>query len=200
MSAVQKACHRPVFGHFFILVSKAYYYQHVTLCGNGIESQNQVDTPKLLGRWGSLTLVGSSSRGRKKPDFKPLPYRHTQSQERLWEYTLRRNPELESLRQFIADFTADFLNVSILLATPAMVLVPHCMGSCLPLDYMSDVGGGGGGGDLLCGQQPVFHITRVQAWTLERLFKVQIHGHLWPTFATHTEQKACEKEIWRAIL
>ena len=144
MSAVQKACHRPVFGHFFILVSKAYYYQHVTLCGNGIESQNQVDTPNLLGRWGSLTLVGSSSRGRKKPDFKPLPYRHTQSQERLWEYTLRRNPELESLRQFIADFTADFLNVSILLATPAMVLVPHCMGSCLPLDYMSDVGGGGG--------------------------------------------------------
>ena len=137
MSAVQKACHRPVFGHFFILVSKAYYYQHVTLCSNGIESQNQVDTAKLLGRWGSLTLVGSSSRGRKKPDFKPLPCSHTQSLERLWEYTLRRNPELESLRQFIADF-------SIVLATPAMVLVPHCMGSCLPLDYMSDVGGGGG--------------------------------------------------------
>ena len=69
MSAVQKACYRPVFGHFFILVSKAYYYQHVTLCGNGIESQNQVDTAKLLGRWGSLTLVGSSFRGRKKKWF-----------------------------------------------------------------------------------------------------------------------------------
>ena len=76
----------------------------------------------------------------------------------LQEYTSRKNPELESLRQFVAV-------LNLILATPATLLVPNCKGPAVPLDpsptwrERERGGGGGGGRDMLHGQEPVTHIT-----------------------------------------
>ena len=58
MSAVQKACHRPVFGHFFILVTKAYNHQQVSLCGNGIKYSGVLVVTKSDGQCKIVRQMG----------------------------------------------------------------------------------------------------------------------------------------------
>ena len=62
--------------------------------------------------------------------------------------TLRKNPELESIRQFV-------IVLNLILATPATSLVPNCNGPAVPLDPSLMWRGGG----MLHGQQPAPHIT-----------------------------------------
>ena len=66
--------------------------------------------------------------------------------------TSRKNPELESLRQFV-------VVLNLILAIPATSLVPNCNGPAVPLDPSPKwrEGGGGGGGLRLHVQQPVIH-------------------------------------------
>ena len=52
---------------------------------------------------------------------------------------LEENPELESLRQFV-------VVLNLILATPAMLLVPNCNGPAVHLDPSPTWRGGGGGG------------------------------------------------------
>ena len=77
-----------------------------------------------------------------------------------------RNPELESLRHFVVDF-------SIVLATRATALVPvSSMGCCLSLGLHQGRGEGGPAAWATACR----HITLAQACALERLFKAQIRG------------------------